>query len=98
MEEISNTISSLMDRIDNVVAHNLAIERDINDGERIEDYLLEKANQVSEAKTDLFWIACEMTHLLSCMREHNDKFLQACNDPQVSELWKTIETAMVMVK
>jgi len=98
VDEYQKELDKLIDRLDSVTYDNLALERDINTGERIEDYLLEKATQIADAKTELFWIACGMAHVLSGLREHTEKFIQASTDPQIKELWATIETAMAMVK
>lgn len=98
IEDFQTRLNEIQVKMDRLVNNKLAIERDINRGELIEDFYQERCQALSEIKSEMFWVAMEMQHLLSGMREFNDKFAEAKRDPQVSEMWETIETAMRMVK
>lgn len=84
--------------MDQLVSSKLAVGRDINRGELIEDYLLEKAQILSECQNEMFWLAMDLQLLIVDMKIFNDKFVEAKENPQVKELWEIIETAIMMVK
>lgn len=88
----------IMERFDNLAMGQLTVERDINHGELLEDYYKDRLADVSHCKDTLFNIALEIASLVREIVEQNQKFDQACKDPQVEELWQVIETAMTMVK
>lgn len=98
IEDFKSRLMIVQEKMHQLVSNKLAIERDINRGEPIEEYLLEKVQILSECQSDMFWIAMEMQMLITDMNLFNDKFYEAKYDPQVKELWETIETAMAMVK
>lgn len=91
-------MSLIMEKLDRLTMGRLAIEREINRGERMENFYKERLAEVSECKGQLFNIAVDIASLVGEIVEHNEKFQKACQDPQVEELWQVIETAMTMVK
>lgn len=97
-EDFQSCLDEIRIKMDNLVNHKLAVERSINRGELMEDFFQERCVELSKIKSEMFWVAMEMQNLISNIKEFNDKFLEATRNPQVSELWKTIEIAMTVVK
>lgn len=91
-------MSVIMEKLDSLTMGRLAIDREINQGEMIEDFYNERLVEVSDCKGQLFNIAIDIASLVGEIVESNQKFDQACQEPQVAELWQIIETAMTMVK
>ena len=91
-------LAVIQNKLDQLVSGRLIIERDMNAGEQVVDYLNERRAEMIEIKDSFFWLAIEFTHLLSDIREFTDKFNDAKSDPRINELWQIIETAMSITK
>lgn len=97
IEEFEDRFEELMMEFTRT-SNDLGIGRSINDGEIIEDYYMERLASLTKSKSDLFWLATDLQILIIQLKEFYNKFEEAQKDPQVKELWQTIETAMKLVK
>jgi hypothetical protein len=98
IESFKSRLLIIQLKADTLFDDKLAVERDLDYGELYEEYYLNLSKEMIGIKSEMFWIFMELQHLISDMISFNNKFESAKSDPQIKELWETIETAMSIMK
>lgn len=81
-----------------IVWRSLSIERNINAGEMVEDFYQERFNDLCKIKSDAWIVVNDMVHLVEELDDFRNKLEQIKSNPQIAELWQTIETTMELVR